>query len=490
MRVALLVLLLGILGSPSESLAEKVKTNQPTKLYNRPGERGKVLLEVDEGKTMTVIAQQGRWLKVRVGGRTGFVPRSKVDMPEAEEIVRNTRRRSFVDGRGTKRGFNGEQAPEDRIGADAVGDAALGEDDTGEDDAGGDEDEPTGSSARSKPSRGGDGDDGGDEDEVADDRQTARVKRKVVAFNDPDEDSDESFKASPSTLLFPTGNTKRGFSEVENEEGDIGWVATSDLELEEAGGAGSGVGARQIDLRARIGVSFFQQGLRSVGGPKGVPDNYNLTTSAATIALGGSLLYPYKTRFLVGGELTYDYAMAIPGISVEGGGTTSVSLHNLRLRALGGYDLKKKSGMVLFARLGYHYQSYQVADVGNLAKNTATLPSEILQAPTIGAALAIPRLTDKIGLRFSLDAVLLGASLEQTKNLEDGQDPSARAVQVGAGMVYRWKKSFDLHVVYDLNLVKASFGAPLATSMRNHMGTDTTRTDYFHAVTIGIAKAL
>ena len=33
-----------------------------------------------------------------------------------------------------------------------------------------------------------------------------------------------------------------------------------------------------------------------------------------------------------------------------------------------------------------------------------------------------------------------------------------------------------------------SFGAPLATSMRNHAGTSTTRTDIYHILTVGIAK--
>ena len=40
----------------------------------------------------------------------------------------------------------------------------------------------------------------------------------------------------------------------------------------------------------------------------------------------------------------------------------------------------------------------------------------------------MPRLTEKIGLRFSLDAMLVGASVTQTKSLEDGANPSAKGV--------------------------------------------------------------
>src|SRR3954462_8695946 len=88
--------------------AEKVKANQSTKVFSRPGEQAKVVLKVKSGQGMTVLAKEGRWIKVRVQGRTGFVPRSTVDMSDDDEIVRNTRRRPFVDGRSTKRGFGGD----------------------------------------------------------------------------------------------------------------------------------------------------------------------------------------------------------------------------------------------------------------------------------------------------------------------------------------------------------------------------------------------
>src|SRR5262245_35245956 len=119
--IAIGVLVAGAVALPSVARAEKVKTNQSAKLYTRAGEQSQVLLKLKSGQTMTVLAKDGRWLKVRVSGRTGWVPRSKVDMPDDEEIGRNTRRRPFVDGRGTKRGFGGETGPDDRIGADATG---------------------------------------------------------------------------------------------------------------------------------------------------------------------------------------------------------------------------------------------------------------------------------------------------------------------------------------------------------------------------------
>src|SRR5262249_5192779 len=120
-KTLIVVVMLGWVGVVGAEKTEKVRTNQSTKLFARPGEQSKVLLKVKSGQNMTVLSKDGRWLKVRVQGRTGYVPRSKVDLPDDEEIARNTRRRPFVEGRGKKRGFGGEEGPDDRIGEDAIG---------------------------------------------------------------------------------------------------------------------------------------------------------------------------------------------------------------------------------------------------------------------------------------------------------------------------------------------------------------------------------
>jgi hypothetical protein len=141
MRVTALILLGIALAIASPAHAEKVKTTQPTKVYSHPGEHGTVVLKVSSGQNMTVLSKEGRWLKVRVHGHTGYVPRSKVDLPDDSEIVRNTRRRPFVDGRSTKRGFDGGQGPEDRVGADATGDVASSQGGDDDSDSSGDDDD-------------------------------------------------------------------------------------------------------------------------------------------------------------------------------------------------------------------------------------------------------------------------------------------------------------------------------------------------------------
>ncbi|MBA2544515.1 MAG: hypothetical protein H0V17_33035 [Deltaproteobacteria bacterium] len=527
-----LATLLVLVAGAGSAWAEKAKAKEGAIVYNRAGERGQVVLKVKEGQVMRIDRKEGRWYKVRVSGRTGWIPRSKVEILEEEEMVRNTRRRPFVDGRSTKRGFGGETGPDDRVGADAVdtgGDddkgkpppKGGGDDDDSEDD---DTDKPkpgakpkpgTKPKPTTKPPKGEDSEDDTEESdseddgntdgeepkvsddegaEVTNDRPTAKVKKKVAVYSEADAESEESFTASPAMVLYPTGKKKGSYVEVETEDGDIGFVLASAIEVSEPEDSGpkGGPKTRQIDARARIGVTIIQQVQSTPGSVnEDRPDNYKLSTSAITIALGGAYLRPYKASYLVGGELAVDMAKAVPGIKVDAMNTTGITVYNVNARAMFGKDFKRKSGMLAFGRLGFRYYSYQVSDVGDLTKNTAKLPSEIVKAPTLGGALAIPRLTEKIGLRFSLDAVLLGASMQQTKGLEDGDAKKAKGAIAGIGFTYRWKPAMDINATYDLNYMKYDFGTPSTTSMRGHdaAGTSTGRTDVFHAVTVGVAKA-
>lgn len=519
MRVSLLFLfavtVLAVSPSNDARADTKIKTNQKAEVFARRGEQAKVIVTLEKGAAMKMLKTQGRWVQVRVKGRTGWVPRSVVDLPD-EGIARNTRRRPFVDGRSTKRGFGGESGPDDRVGADAVGDGEDGDDSD-------DSDDDSASPKGGKPPKGGktvatkgggkdvedddddesDDDSGDDEDADADDaevsdededseppRKTARVASKTSVYSEADEESDVEFTADAKMALYPTGNRKGKYTEVENDEGDIGYVLTDELEIDEdSEDAPAGKRVRHIDAKARLGVTIMQQGMRTANGGEGLPNNYNLTTSAATIALGGTFLFPMKERLVVGGELAFD-AAANTGITVMAGApATKIKLYNLNARAVLGYDLRKKSGMMVFGRLGLRYESFQVSDVGDLTKNVGKIPSEIVTAPSIGAALALPRLTDKIGLRFSVDTVLFGASVKQTKRLEDGANPTAKGALIGTGLTYAWKKTFFIQATYDLNFFRKSFGAPVEGSNRQHMGMASARTDVFHQATVGVVRA-
>ncbi|MGE0549777.1 MAG: SH3 domain-containing protein [Kofleriaceae bacterium] len=522
------LLIIAVLGAaiPSLAHAEKAKASQTAKIYSRPGEQATVVVTVKTGQAMTVLAKQGRWLKVRVSGRTGYVPRTKVEIEDNDE-ARTKRRRPFVDGRGTKRGFGGEAGPEDRIGADAVGEGADESDDDEADEAddtpapkskrgsvrtddedADDEEPPSKGKPKLKPAPVEDDEDPtaaedddsddeqADDDEPEDTRKRTRVKVRTAVLSSPKTGSEVAFSAKPSDVLF-VESTKGKWTEVSVEDGDIGWVLTSKLNAsasddDDEGTAPSGR-RPTINARARVGMTLFRQALQTAGGTGAFPDTYTLTTPSYGVSLGGTYLRPMGKKLLIGGELTYDFAKGTINFDADGNGTMPSKAngfmnHMINLRALLGYDLGKANGFTVFGRLGYHFGSFQVANVQNLEVNVAKLPSEILKAPTLGVGLAIPRLTRKIGLQVTLDTMLVAASLSQTKNLEDGASPSAKGATLGAGLTYQL--AAQLHVIgaYELHYRSYAFGAPVMTSLRGHMGTSVSRSDVNHSFVVGAAK--
>jgi len=493
----LFVVVLGLLACPKPGHAEseKVKTNQSTKLYRRAGEQSPVILTVKSGQTVTLVAKDGRWLRVRVSGRTGWIPRSKVDLPEGDDdIVRNTRRRPFVDGRSTKRGFGGEAGPDDRVGADATGDG----DEPKDGKAGKDEGDAKvavskpakDDTKRAAPAARGDDDDepqdtGNDDGEPEPARQLAHVGKPTKVFNKPEQAGGEAFVAEQKTVLY-VGRTKGTWTRVSTEDGDAGWVATSQLDMERPEAVG-GPRTRMIYGRGRLGVSLLNQSVATAGATR-VPDNYTAASPMFTVALGGTAVFPFGNRLWIGGDLAYDFNKSAPGIDFQRT-VTEFIYHNLNARAVVGYDLLRPSGLVVFGRLGLHYDAFQVAAVADFVKNPAKLPNQTILAPTIGAAVAMPRLTNKLGIMVSADAIVAGSSVAQTKNLEDGTGPSATAVYAGASAAYHLTRTMDIQVTYDFGYTMLSFsGMPPAGSARGHTGTGVSSgTDLTHAVSAGIA---
>ena len=93
-----------VLATAETAHAERVRTTDTVKVYRGTGEQSGVITKVAEGTTLTVMKTDGRWLKVRVNGRTGWITRSNVASLDDDDVPRNTRRWPFVDGRSTRHG--------------------------------------------------------------------------------------------------------------------------------------------------------------------------------------------------------------------------------------------------------------------------------------------------------------------------------------------------------------------------------------------------
>ena len=501
MRIGTLTsLALGLLLVSGVAAAEKVKTNQDAELFSRPGESSRVLTRIKEGQAMTVLEREGRWLKVRVKGRTGYVPRSKVDEDRSERVNRNTRRRPFVDGRSTERGFSGG-APEDRIGADAVDVDREDDGDEGERKSADDDDRDRGSDDddREDRDRGDDDDDDRDDRDRDDDdrdrdredeRPTVKVRSKrVTLYDGPSKTSEEIGEARKGDTFYFM-REDGDWVMVENDEGDALWLRSSQVDREDDDGGGGGrPGKRTIVVGAGAGVRLMGQKFMTPSATSTTPDNYTVGFPAATIAVGAELIYPYSRTYSFGGLLHYAGSMAVPGIQYMGA-TTGVTLHDLDLRGLIGYDLHNKRGMVAYGRLGYHYEVMKIKNVDNFEKNAAMIPSEIFRGPTFGLGLDIPKLTKSLGGRVSLDGIVFATTRSQTENLEDGDSPTTKGAWLTTSLAYRWKKDMTIDGSYELTYMYTKFGDQVPTSMRHPAGAgNSSRRDLNHMVTVGISKS-
>jgi uncharacterized protein YgiM (DUF1202 family) len=492
MAIAGLLMVLGV----SLASAERVRTTQTTKVMKRPGEKSAVVTRVQKGRTLTVIATEGRWFKVRVNGRTGWVARSTVQTASARDVPRNTRRRPFVDGRSTRRGGWGE-APEDRVGGDAV------EEDEEEDEQDEEEARPrkTAKKAKVRPRRDveEEEEDFEDEDEESFDEEDEEMEEEAEAPPPPKERivqvavAKTKLRSKPSKKGRATLRVKKGaklivveekndWMLVEDPDGESGWIKKS--EIWEPGMRAK----RQIRVEGRLGFDRLAQVFRSDGDAQ--LSNYDVGAAAATVSLRADYMQKYGPKYLIGGEVRYDLGKSTPGIRYSDGTNAAdipFTTHHVDLRAVAGYDFHHKTGAAAFGRLGYHYSMFQVANVADFTKNLARLPSETLSGPTIGVAAELPRITEKLGGRVAADYLIAGKRA-QTTGLEDGQVSAATALWGALVVDYQWKKDMVIDFAYGYDYAKTVWTGAAPASMRGTNSTEAARKDVTHSLTIGLAK--
>ncbi len=462
--------------------ADRVRTTKSTKVYKRTGEQSGVVTNVAKGKSLDVVSQQGRWLKVRVNGRTGWVTQSSVVALEARDVPRNTRRRPFVDGRSTRRGWSGD-APDDRVGADSIDDG----EDAADADAGEDDDQPR---RAARTTRDDDGDDEPAIDEDAGDAGADQVQMVTVTAGKA-KLYPRAAKKGRAVVTVRRGaqltvleeSSSGAWIRVEDEDGEAGWIASS--AVSDPDGAGPrpkrvfAFGARMGF--ASVGGKFASNGPATAADP---PRTYTFGSTALSVALGGEAVFAFKKTLYLGAGLEYLGCIATPGIryaTATMAQDIGFKTHDIDARALIGYDFRKRSGLTAWARLGYHYGLFSVSNLDNLAQ----IPTETFSGPTVGTALRMPRLTDKIGASASVDVVYPGTR-SQTAGNQDGAVAGAMAAAVQLAGQYGWKGAWKIDAVYRFGYARTRW---TGESTRVVGATSSERTDLSHVLTAGLGRA-
>lgn len=474
---------LGLVTDAKTADAEDGRATRSASVMVSPGEQSGTVTRVRAGDQMSVIEKKGRWLKVRVNGRTGWITRSSVSSGQARTPVRKTRRRAFVEGRSKKRSSKGRSARSDRVGADAMSDD---DDDGFEDDFDDDEDD--------------DFDD--DEDDDDDDDDEPEVDTVVVTAN-------TKMRKKPSSKAKSVGKARSGdrlfvierdgdWIKVENSDGDEGWVRAKHV----AGGAYK-YSEYNIRYFGSLGYSAVSQ---SFSTPDACPlCNYSLASGALTVGLGGDVIYDYSEEYLIAGDLNYRYTRANPGIRFVDPANMmpsdiSFQEHRIDIGVRAGYKLGKETGMAGYGRIGYHYDRFGIDDVENFAVNIPKLPSEILAGVTVGVMLDVPQFNPKFAFRLSADMLISGDRV-QTAGLEDGVVSTADAIWGVARLDYRWKPEMKITAQYHYSGLTTEWQGRAPNSMRDQqIAKDALdpavdqlvakRSDVVHALFVGVSKAL
>lgn len=501
--VAAGIFLLVGLGNVSSALAETAKTTKSTRVMQRPTERALVITRVGAGKVVQVLNRDGSWVKIRVNGRTGWVSRTSIaGTVNARKPVNKTRRRPFVEGRSKRRNWSGGAA-DDRIGADAVGDdeEVLEEDE---------DDEDTEVAARSKRSkkartnkRARDIDDEDDEDiedeedEDDEDLEAEVEQRKSSGIRVV---SATKLRSKPSTrskaivrvakgaeLTLVEKNSSGEWMLVEDADGERGWIRGADVRTSTIS-AGYAYPKLGKVLMARAGFTKLDTLFAADGG--GELANYNISSAALALDVGGEILFRYKPKYMIGADLSYTGTRASPGIrytNAANGQAVDIGflVHEVRAGVSGGYNLQNSMGIVVFGRIGYYYSFFGINDAEDPAKNPIKLPSEILRGVTLGSHVAIPKINDKFGARVAAD-VLAPGSRQQTVGLSDGEVGSLISLWASAVGTYTWKPDIKIEAGYRYYYSKTTW---MGTSDRVPGATVSARRDVNHLVSIGIDKS-
>ena len=537
--VAALVLTAG------DARAERVRTTESTKVYKRTGEQSDVVTRVAKGTTLQVVATQGRWLKVRVNGRTGWVMRTSVESLGPATLPRNTRRRPFVDGRSLRRDESSD-APEDRVGGDAIdgegdGREVRGGDDDDDDDRDGDRRKPARDDRdddrddRRKPARDerDDRDDGDRRKPARDDRDDDRDRRKPARDDRDDrergaggddidldlrgddgdgDDEEEEEPAGPPTLtvrvaraeLFerpsdsadPVLTLREGDRvilleehrsgrwlrvEVADDDAVSGYLARDAVGSDDDDDGATGPARRAITASARLGFA-------SIGG--------TFRSDGAMLAAGPPSEYPFGSGAValsVGAEATFPIK---PRILVGGSvrylgcvGTPGIAFAGQNVGfTTHDLDLLAIGGYDLRGRRGLTVFGRAGLHFGRFSvsdlANPARLPVETLLGPVVGAEVRVRRVTRRVGVHASVDLMPTGKR-EQTKNQGDGQLAATRSLWLQLSGTYAWRTHWRLDAGYQLGYAATRW---VGSSDRHMNATGATRSDLAHLFSVGATR--
>ncbi len=426
-----LVTLVGALSVAGIAVADTRHTTEPVVLRKKAGERETAVANLPANAAVTVLSEQGRWVRVRYGSVEGYITRTTIDEPVPQLT-------------------------------------------------------PTaGWSAARHP---------GDAGEVTDLFVQTTVASRLFASPSTGSAAIAELPSGTKLSIVDAASTP-GWIHARDDGGHDGWVARAEVNDTGSGVVvdassihTSNVGAPFVRALTRmhgeLGVGYRSLGMNMTANQVNGLTNY-LATSDAMAAVGAvEASWTIAGRIYVGADARVEVSQSSPGLDYPGPTNMpgKIPFDTFEADAGGELGIHANELVNVAVHLGGHYDAFLPDDVNNVGM----LPRESLVGATVGlrAALVPPHSRFAAAARFDVLAI---GSRAQTTGLQDGTDSRAHAVWGGATLSYLIGRHIAMFAGFDLGWASTHWNGP---SAREPGVTNAHRVDTSQLVQLGVSAAL
>jgi SH3-like domain-containing protein len=395
--------------------AEPRRTTESVTVRKKPGEKEPAVVTVPANTEVTVLGEEGRWLKVKVNGAVGYITRTTITAPDVSDTP-------------TSGGWS-SQRKGDELFIEVPVDGWLAT-------------EPKPSAAK-----------------VSDVPKGAHLI--VIDATTPgwiharDDQGHEGWIARTSVENGATAVTISG----------VDLQGTAETYVRPAPSA--------LAIRAEVGLGYRSLGMDLTSNAEGGLTNYLVDADAAAAVLDLGATYRLD-GFFVGGDVRTVVSEASPGIDYPGPtappGKIPFSTFATDAGVRAGIHVHDAIDLAL--RVGGHYDAF----VTKMVDNAGMLPRERLLGATVGLRAEIVPPHTRFGATLRFDLLAVG-SRAQTPGLEDGTSSTAHALWGGLVVRYQLSDHVSPFVAYDFGRATTSWTGPSVRepSVTNASRVDTTQ---------------
>jgi SH3-like domain-containing protein len=418
------------------------RTLEPVALRKKPGEKEAVVARLPAGAEVTVLAIDGRWLRVRAGGVEGYLARTTVSSAEDADAAAQI----------------GQWSAGRRAGGRVVGELFI---------------------------------------DVVVDRAALRAEPR------PDAAAIAAL-ARGARLTVVDAASDPAWIRARDQAGHDGWIGRTEIDNGASAVVVTGVDLRGVDLRgvdrprddrgraavrplalrADLGIGYRALGMDLTSNAEGGLTNYALDAGAMAATLDADAVLRLGGAWLAGADARMSASDSSPGIDYPGPTAPpgKIAFRTFAADAGARMGARLQRAFDVGLRAGVHYDAFITRSVAN----AGMLPRERLLGATLGARADIAPERSRVAVTARFDALVLGGRA-QTAGLQDGTSSTAHALWGGVTLRYALGHRLAAFGGYDFGRATTEWSG---MSARQPGVTRTRRVDTAQLVQLGISTEL